>query len=135
MVTFALYFTIFSGNQGRSLPITNCIAKKNIATPKGIEFFSRVSYLMTQVTDRFSGIGVAMRAEIQGIKDGAETSYRTTMVHENTAIAAGAGTGSIAQLILEGKLKKPGIHPVEQALSTELFQEVMQSRQIKFISN
>ena len=105
-----------------------------VTTPKGIEFFSRVSYLMTRVTDRFSGIGVAMRAEITGIKNERETNCRITMVHENTAIAAGAGTGSIAQLILEGKLKKPGIYPVEQALSTELFQEAMQSRQIKIIS-
>ena len=53
------------------------------------------------------------------------------MVHENTAIAAGAGTGSVAQLILDGKLHKPGIYPVEQALSTELFEETMQSRQIE----
>ncbi|VEP18859.1 Saccharopine dehydrogenase [Hyella patelloides LEGE 07179] len=105
-----------------------------VTTPKGIEFFSRVSYLMTQVTDNFSGIGVAMRAEITGIKDRQETSYCTTMIHENTAIAAGAGTGSIAQLILEGKLNKPGIYPVEQALSTELFQEAMQSRQIEIVS-
>ncbi len=104
-----------------------------VTSPQGIEFFSRVSYQMTQVTDRFSGIGVAMRAEITGIKDGKETSYYATMVHENTAIAAGAGTGSVAQLILAGKLNKPGIYPVEQALSTELFAEVMQSREIEIV--
>lgn len=104
-----------------------------VTSPGGIEFFSRVSYQMTQVTDRFSGIGVAMRAEITGLKDGKETSYHATMVHENTAIAAGAGTGSVAQLILEGKLDKPGIYPVEQALSTELFAETMQSRQIEIV--
>ena len=102
-----------------------------VTSPQGIEFFSRVSYQMTQVTDRFSGIGVAMRAEITGISGGKETSYHATMVHENTAIAAGAGTGSVAQLILDGKLHKPGIYPVEQALSTELFIETMQSRQIE----
>ena len=104
-----------------------------VTSPQGIEFFSRVSYQMTQITDRFSGIGVAMRAEITGIKDGKETSYYATMVHENTAIAAGAGTGSIAQLILAGKLDKPGIYPVEQALSTELFTEVMKTRQIEIV--
>lgn len=104
-----------------------------VTSPQGIEFFSRVSYQMTQVTDRFSGIGVAMRAEITGIKDGKETSYYATMVHENTAIAAGAGTGSVAQLILAGKLNKPGIYPVEQALSTELFEETMKSRQIEIV--
>jgi saccharopine dehydrogenase-like NADP-dependent oxidoreductase len=105
-----------------------------VTSPRGIEFFARVSYNMTRVTDRFSGIGVAMQAEITGIKNGQETTYRTSMVHENTAIAAGAGTGSVAQLILEGKLNKPGIYPVEQALSTELFQETMASRNIKVVS-
>ena len=104
-----------------------------VTSPKGIEFFSRVSYAMTKVTDRFSGIGVAMRAEISGIKDGQATSHCLTMVHPNTAIAAGAGTGSIAQLILEGKLKQPGIYPVEKVLSTELFQAAMQSRGIEII--
>ena len=97
----------------------------------GIEFLSKVSYWMTTVTDKFSGIGVAMRAEITGIKAGKETKYCSTMIHANTAIAAGAGTGSIAQLILEGKLKKPGIYPVEQALPTELFLAAMRSRNIE----
>jgi saccharopine dehydrogenase-like NADP-dependent oxidoreductase len=105
-----------------------------VTSPQGIEFFARVSYNMTQVTDRFSGIGVAMRAEIIGIKDEQEITYCTSMVHENTAIAAGAGTGSIAQLILEGKLNKPGIYPVEQVLTTELFKEAMESRKIKIVS-
>lgn len=104
-----------------------------VSSPKGIEFFSRVSYRMTQVTDRFSGIGVAMQAEITGIKDNQEKKYFTSMVHENTAIAAGAGTGSVVQLILEGKLNKPGIYPVEQALSTELFTQAMASRNITIV--
>jgi saccharopine dehydrogenase-like NADP-dependent oxidoreductase len=52
------------------------------------------------------------------------------MVHQNTAIAAGIGTGTIAQLMLEGKLEKPGVWPVEQALPTDLFQAVMASRNI-----
>jgi saccharopine dehydrogenase-like NADP-dependent oxidoreductase len=101
-----------------------------IESPKGIEFFSRVSYLMTNVTDKFSGIGVAMRAEIIGIKDGKKRKYCSTMTHENTAIAAGAGTGSIAQLLLENKLNQPGVYPVEQALPTELFTAAMDSRGI-----
>ncbi len=112
--------------------ITAHIFPQALTTSKfGIEFLSRVSYWMTTVTDKFSGIGVAMRAEITGIKAGKETKYYSTMIHENTAIAAGAGTGSIAQLILEGKLKKPGIYPVEQALSTELFLAAMKSRNIE----
>jgi saccharopine dehydrogenase-like NADP-dependent oxidoreductase len=101
-----------------------------VTSPKGIEFFSRVSYAMTKVSDRFSGIGVAMRAEITGIKNDRPAKYVSTMVHENTATAAGAGTGSIAQLILENKLHEPGIYPVEQALSTDLFVEAMKSREI-----
>ena len=102
-----------------------------VTSPKGIEFFSKVSYAMTNVTDRFSGIGVAMRAEITGEKAEKPKKYLATMVHKNTAIAAGAGTGTVAQLILEGKLKQPGIYPVEQALSTPLFTEVMKSRNIE----
>ena len=101
-----------------------------VTSPKGIEFFSQVSYAMTKVTDRFSGIGVAMRAETTGEKAGKPYTYCSTMTYEDTAIAAGAGTGAIAQLILAGKLKQPGIYPVEQALSTELFIEAMNSRQI-----
>jgi saccharopine dehydrogenase-like NADP-dependent oxidoreductase len=104
-----------------------------VTTPKGIEFFSRVSYLMTNVTDRFSGIGVAMRAEITGENAGKPKTYCATMVHPNTAIAAGAGTGSVAQFLLSGRLKQPGIYPVEQALSTELFNEAMNSRQIEIV--
>ncbi len=88
---------------------------------------------MTSVTDRFSGIGVAMRAKIIGEKEGKKTSYCATMVHDNTAIAAAAGTGSIAQLLLAGKLNKPGIYPVEQALPTDLFVEAMNNRDILII--
>ncbi|MGL5832990.1 MAG: saccharopine dehydrogenase family protein [Waterburya sp.] len=102
-----------------------------VSSPRGIEFFAQVSHAMTKVTDRFSGIGVAMRGEITGQRAGKPYTYRSTMVHHDTAIAAGAGTGAIAQLVLEGRLKQPGIYPVEQALSTELFVEMMNSRQIK----
>ncbi len=105
-----------------------------IESDKGIEFFSRVSYIMTSVTDRFSGIGVAMRAEISGKHSNKKAKYITTMTHENTAIAAGAGTGSIAELILAEKLRKPGIYPVEQALTTDLFTQCMKSRDIKINS-
>jgi saccharopine dehydrogenase-like NADP-dependent oxidoreductase len=106
-----------------------------VSSPKGIEFFSRVSYAMTSVTDRLSGIGVAMQAEITGKKDGIAKTYRSTMVHNNTAKAAGAGTGSIAQLVLEGKLHQPGIYPVEQVLPTDLFLHAMESRDITIHQN
>ncbi len=104
-----------------------------VTSPKGIEFFSQVSYAMTKVTDRFSGIGVAMRAEVTGVKDGEESRYCSTMVHPNTAIAAGMGTGSIAQLVLTGELNQPGIYPVEKVLSTKLFQETMANRGIEIV--
>jgi len=96
----------------------------------GIEFLSYVSHFMTDVTDRFSGIGVAMRSLITGQKDGKSAKYCSTVVHENTAIAAGVGTGIVAQLMLEGKLQKPGLQPVEQALSTQLFEQAMANRGI-----
>jgi saccharopine dehydrogenase-like NADP-dependent oxidoreductase len=102
-----------------------------IESPKGIEFFSKVSYNMTSVTDRFSGIGVAMRAEIRGTKDEKPATYLTTMVHRDTAFAAGCGTGSIAQFLLEGKLDRPGIHAVEQVLPTDLFTQAMDDRGIE----
>ena len=86
---------------------------------------------MTDVTNPFSGIGVAIRSEVTGTKDGHSASYCSTLVHENTAKAAASGTGSIAQLLLEGKLKKPGVWAVEQALPTDLFEQIMQSRGIQ----
>lgn len=101
-----------------------------IESKKGIEFFSHVSYKMTSFTDKFSGVGVAMRAEIKGKKDDKLTKYCSTLVHENTAVAAGYGTGSVAQLLLEGKLDRPGIFPIEQALPTALFEQAMASRGI-----
>ncbi|MCC5608892.1 saccharopine dehydrogenase NADP-binding domain-containing protein [Nostoc sp. CHAB 5834] len=96
-----------------------------------IEFLSHVSHSMTDVTNNFTGIGVAVRSEVTGQKDGETAVYCSTVVHENTAVASGCGTGSIAQLLLEGKLKKPGVFAVEEALPTDLFEEVMQSRGIK----
>ncbi len=103
---------------------------KILENPQSVEFLSQVSYAMTQITDKFTGVGLAMRAEVTGTKAGQPAKAIATMVHENTAIAAGAGTGSIAELILAGKLQQPGVWLVEQALSTDLFTETMQRRQI-----
>ncbi|BAZ48286.1 hypothetical protein NIES4103_08940 [Nostoc sp. NIES-4103] len=96
-----------------------------------IEFLSYVSHFMTDVTNQFTGIGVAVRSEITGIKNGETAIFCSNLVHENTAVISGHGTGSIAQLLLEGKLKHPGVTPVEEALPTDLFIESMQSRGIK----
>lgn len=100
-----------------------------------IEFLANVSFKMTNVSDRFSGIGVAIRSLVTGQKDGKTVNYCSTLVHENTAVAAGYGTGSIAELILDGKLKKPGVWPVEQALPTDLFEQTMTSRGVKIQEN
>ena len=100
-----------------------------------IEFLAYVSHFMTDVTNRFSGIGVAVRSEITGRKDDREAVFCSTLVHGNTAVASVCGTGSIAQLLLNGKLKKPGVSPVEEALPTDLFEQAMQSRGIKIHHN
>ncbi|MCU0544994.1 MAG: saccharopine dehydrogenase NADP-binding domain-containing protein [Oscillatoriaceae cyanobacterium Prado104] len=102
-----------------------------------IEFLSYVSYGMTAVTNNFSGVGVAVRSQVTGIKNGKPATVRSAVVHSNAAAATGIGTGSIAQLMLEGKLQKPGVWSVEQALSTELFEAVLGSRNLnieQFIS-
>ncbi|MBW4612745.1 MAG: saccharopine dehydrogenase NADP-binding domain-containing protein [Desmonostoc vinosum HA7617-LM4] len=96
-----------------------------------IEFLSRVSHLMTDITNSFTGIGVAVRSEVTGQKNGEAAIFCSELVHENTAIASGCGTGSIAQLLLEGKLHKPGVFAVEEALPTNLFEDTMQSRGIQ----
>ncbi|MBM0743787.1 saccharopine dehydrogenase NADP-binding domain-containing protein [Phormidium sp. CLA17] len=99
--------------------------------PFVIEFLSQVSHFMTDVTDSFSGIGVAIRSEVIGMKDGKATQVCSTLTHPNTAIAAGYGTGSIAELILSGQLDKPGVWVVEQALPTNLFTQTLQQRGIQ----
>lgn len=93
-----------------------------------IEFLSWASYTCTEISDRITGTGVAMRSEVQGIKDGQPTTACSTLVVEDTAIAAGYGTGSIAQLILSGKFTKPGVWPVEASLPTDLCQAMLKLR-------
>jgi saccharopine dehydrogenase-like NADP-dependent oxidoreductase len=93
-----------------------------------IEFLAYVSHKMTDVTDRFSGIGVAVRAEVHGQKEGQAVRYYSTFVHESAAIATGVGAGSVSQLILSRQLEKPGVWPIEQALSTQLFEQTLQHR-------
>lgn len=97
---------------------------------KTVEFLARVSHAMTDVTDRFSGTGVAMRCDVKGQKTGHPHHYVSTFAHESAAVATGLGTGSIAELILTGKLDQPGVYPVEQVLPTHLFLETMQRRQL-----
>ncbi|MFQ4134850.1 saccharopine dehydrogenase family protein [Nodosilinea sp. PGN35] len=95
-----------------------------------VEFLAQVSHAMTDVTDRFSGTGVAMRCDIWGQQEGIDSHYVSTFAHDSAAIATGLGTGSIAELLLNGTLRCPGVHPVEQALSTDLFAAAMAARQL-----
>jgi saccharopine dehydrogenase-like NADP-dependent oxidoreductase len=95
-----------------------------------IEFLSHTSDRMTSLTDRFSGTGVAVKVEVIGKKDNRSVSYFSSIVGEDAATATGCGTGIIAELILSGKIAKPGVWTPEQILPTSLFLEAMQSRGI-----
>ncbi|NES02939.1 MAG: KR domain-containing protein [Okeania sp. SIO2F4] len=93
-----------------------------------IEFLSQVSYKMTQFTDKYSGTGVAIQAKVIGKNSGEKADFSSSIIHKDTATVTGIGTGGIAELILSGKLNKPGVWSVENSLSTELFEGVMKSR-------
>ncbi|MBW4658807.1 MAG: saccharopine dehydrogenase NADP-binding domain-containing protein [Drouetiella hepatica Uher 2000/2452] len=108
--------------------VANVFPRAWVHQSQVVEFLSQVSYRMTSVTNRFSGIGVAMRAEIRGYKAGQPVRYVSTFVQSDTAAAVGYGTGSVAQLMLSGQLNSPGVWAVEQALPTDLFQQTMQQR-------
>jgi saccharopine dehydrogenase-like NADP-dependent oxidoreductase len=108
--------------------VAHWFPNKVVQHPTVMQLLSQVSYAMTSVSDRFSGTGVCVRAEVRGQKNGEPACYWATFTHENAAIATGLGAGSVAQLLLSGKLKKPGVWSVEQAVSTELFAEAMRLR-------
>jgi saccharopine dehydrogenase-like NADP-dependent oxidoreductase len=96
-----------------------------------IEFLSQVSHAMTDVSDRMSGIGVAIRSEVTGKKNGESMRCVSTMIHPDTAISAGVGTGTVSELLLSGKLEKPGVWAIEQALPTDLFEQMMRDRGVE----
>ncbi|MEM9537998.1 MAG: saccharopine dehydrogenase NADP-binding domain-containing protein [Cyanobacteria bacterium P01_E01_bin.42] len=97
---------------------------------KNIEFLSRSAYKMTELTDPFSGVGMAMSVRVEGMKAGQKTTAFVNFFHPHTATAAGYGTGSVARSLLMGELDKPGVWPVEQALPTAIFQREMETRKI-----
>ena len=111
--------------------VARCWHPKLLQSQSVIEFLSRVSYGMTQISDRFSGIEVVIRSEVTGLKHGQRVSCVSTLVHPNTACAAGIGTGTIAELLLCGALRKPGVWSPEQAVSTSLFEAAMHSRGVE----
>ncbi|MFM7427671.1 MAG: saccharopine dehydrogenase NADP-binding domain-containing protein [Elainella sp.] len=96
--------------------------------PQTIEFLAKVSYRMTGISDRFTGIGVAIQAEVSGEAQGQPARHVSSFTHVNTAVAAGQGTGNVAQFLLSGELRQPGVWSVEQALPNDLFLRAMQSR-------
>lgn len=104
------------------------LPKRWLRQPATIEFLAQASYRMTAWSDRLSGVGIAMRADIEGSLDGAPVQYTATFVHSDTTVAAGMGTGSIAQCLLSGVLRLPGVWPVEAAFPTALFQQACQQR-------
>lgn len=107
------------------------LPKRLIQHPGTIEYLAHASHRMTRITDRFSGIGVAIRLEVSGQKDGLPACTCSTLVHSDTAIAAGHGAGSIAQLLLTGQLHQPGVWSVEEVLPTPLFEAGMAARGVK----
>ncbi len=70
-----------------------------------------------------------------GIKQGKTVDFCSTIVHKNTAKIAGIGTGTIAELCLNGELQKPGVWPVEQILSTYLFEAALNQRGVNIQTN
>jgi len=72
-----------------------------------------------------------MRCDIRGKRGDAPVHYISTFAHNSAAVATGLGTGSVAEFMLSGKLHKPGVYPVEQALPTDLFEAAMDTRHLK----
>lgn len=95
------------------------------------DIVTNVGIRIAGLTDRLSRAGIAMRLDIDGERAGRPVVYTATLLHSNTAIAAGHGAGAVAQLLLGGELRKPGVWAVEQALPTPLFEREMQRRKIE----
>jgi saccharopine dehydrogenase-like NADP-dependent oxidoreductase len=102
-----------------------------LKSSKTVEFLAQVSYLMTDISDRFTGTGVAIRCDLKGQKNGQSLPYTSTFVHKSAAVATGQGTGSVAELILKGKVAEVGVYPVEKAIPTPLFEETISDRNLQ----
>lgn len=116
---------------GITWALAHWMPKSWLKNRRMIEFLSWGGFVTTQLTDRFSGTGVAMRSAVTGVREGQPTEVVSTLVLPDTAIAAGYGTGSIAQVILNKQLRKPGVWPVEAALPTSLFHTLMGQRDVQ----
>lgn len=104
--------------------------KRLMQQPQFIEALAHISHSMASVTDRFSGVGVAMRVDIMGQKAGRAAHYSSSFVHDSAAIATGLGAGSVSQFVLTEQIKKPGVWPIEQAVTTPLFEKMLESRKL-----
>ena len=115
---------------GLTWAIAHWLPKQWLQQRSVIEFLSWASFTTTQMTDRFSGTGVAMRSQVQGQKDGRAAQAVSTLVVEDTAIAAGYGTGSLAQLIIKETLTQPGVWTVEEYLPPVLLKSMLKTRSV-----
>lgn len=111
--------------------VAHLFSKAWLKNPKNLEALAHVSYRMTAVSDRFSGTGIAIRVEVDGTHNDSPHQVALVFYQPDTAIAAGYGTGNIAQLMLTGELTRPGVWPVEQVLPTELFLGGMKNRGVE----
>ena len=100
-----------------------------------LESLCRLSLAMAKVTDFWSGIGIAVCAEVKGWKGGKKQTCHLNFYHENTSIAAGIGTGTVAQLVLNEEIKQPGVWSVEQAVTSDLFDRTIAQRGLKIHSS
>lgn len=107
------------------------VPKSVLQNPMVIEGLSKMGLAMARVTDIWSGVGIAVSVDVKGHRDGNQHHYRLQFYHEHTAIAAGMGAGSIAQLLLNQDLVQPGVWSVEQAVTIPLFRQMMEQRGIK----
>ena len=74
-----------------------------------------------------------MRAIITGTKNNQPSQVTVDFVHENTAIAAGQGVGLIAETLLDQRIIQVGLYPVEQIMTSDLFLELAEKRNLKII--
>ncbi|WP_008317457.1 saccharopine dehydrogenase family protein [Leptolyngbya sp. PCC 6406] len=106
----------------------HALPKDWLRRPETVEFLAQISYRMTQISDRWSGVGIAMVVTLTGHNQNRPIQYQASFAHTDTAQAAGWGTGSIAQALLAGTLQAPGVWPVEQVWPTAQFQRTLAQR-------
>jgi saccharopine dehydrogenase-like NADP-dependent oxidoreductase len=113
--------------------LANRFPKAWLSHPAVLKFLTWGSYTTTQLTDRFSGVGVAIRSQVTGELAGQAYEACSTLFLPDTAKAAGYGVGSIAQLLLSGDLSQPGVWAVEEVLPTPLFRATLAQRGVSVV--